>query len=547
MTRRWKRILCPSVFSVVVLALLGINYFVPFGDLDYTWQIRRGEKVLATGELVPPDTFTYTIAGQRPPEFEEAYEVGLALLWRSLGYGGLKLLKTILVVLPLLLLAVRLRQLSVPWHHVYAAVGVAVIVLIPCWNLRPYYFTTLGLLVTTWMLQDHCWKQRPLPWFFPLVLFAWANLHPAVITGQALICGAIVWEWWNRRVCWNDPLNKAQCLRLTVVGGVALAVSFITPRPMERLLFPFAANIKHPVQKLFTEMQPAYSQLTNPSHLSLWLIYLLAFAVAVTVVRQFRTYRLWEIALLLGVTGLANLAVRGLQDWTYILLMVGVPHLSKLLREATPRRVLARALMAPVLRIDRSLKGIVASRVFRPNLAWPAVGFVALVAISCVPALSKEMPVQNAKEWPVAALDWCQRNEIHGNFFACPDYGTFIEWKLGDAGKAYTDTRGFSFTGELLEDSLLTPQLCVNWQDRLNRILTRGTDYFLLETTGSRGRLWSHLQKSIDAPLYLDHQSVLLSADQVKRALVALGPDSNNSAAIVVADRSESPSNRQGR
>src|SRR6266481_2423523 len=123
MSPRWQRRLCPNFFSLVVLALMGINYFVPFGDLDYTWQIRRGEKVLATGELVPVDSFTYTIAGQRPPEFEEAYEVGLALLWRSLGYGGLKLLKTILVVLPLLLLGLRLRQLSVPWHHVYAAVG----------------------------------------------------------------------------------------------------------------------------------------------------------------------------------------------------------------------------------------------------------------------------------------------------------------------------------------------------------------------------------------------------------------------------------------
>jgi hypothetical protein len=522
MTRRWQRRLTPNLFSLVVLALMGINYFVPFGDLDYTWQIRRGELVLETGDLVPPDSFTYTIAGKRPPEFEEAYEVALAVLWRGLGYGGLKLLKTALVILPLFLLGWRLRQLCVPWHQVYAAVGVAVLVLIPCWNLRPYYFTTLGLFATTWMLQDHCAGRRPLSWFFPLLLFAWANLHPAVITGQALVVGAILWEWCNRKLRWNEPMSKAQCLRLTAVGGVGLLVSFITPRPLERLLFPFAANIKHPVQKLFVEMQPTYSHLTAPSHLSLWLIYGIAAVVAVTVILQFRSYRLWEIALLLGVAGLGNVAVRGLQDWTYITLVVGVPHLSRLLRDAAPRSGFSRALWRGMHRLDRSAKGIVASPLFRPKLAWPVLGITGLFAISCVPAFSKNMPVQNSSQWPTAAMAWCQEHDIHGNFFACPDYGTFIEWKLGQGGKAYTDTRGFSFTGEMLEDSLLTPQLCSDWQDRLQRILGRGTDYFLLETNGPRGRLWAHLQQSIDSPLYLDHQSVLLSADQIRRALDSL-------------------------
>ena len=53
MSRRWKRLLVPTCFSFVVLVLLGVNYFAPFGDLDYTWQIRTGEKILATGDSFP--------------------------------------------------------------------------------------------------------------------------------------------------------------------------------------------------------------------------------------------------------------------------------------------------------------------------------------------------------------------------------------------------------------------------------------------------------------------------------------------------------------
>ena len=100
------------------------------------------------------------------------------------------------------------------------------------------------------------------------------------------------------------------------------------------------------------------------------------------------------------------------------------------------------------------------------------------------------MPVQDATQWPIAAMNWCQREGLEGNFFASPDFGSFVEWKLGDRAKAYTDTRGFFFSGTLLEDSLLTTQLCPDWHERMDRILGQGTDYFLMETDGARGQLW---------------------------------------------------------
>ena len=288
-----------------------------------------------------------------------------------------------------------------------------------------------------------------------------------------------------------------------------------------RFLYPFSADVGHSVQRLFVEMQPAYLHLTDPNHLSLWLIYLITAAVAVTTVVRFREYRLWEIVLLLRVHRPGEPgALRSLQDWTYIVLAVGVPPF----RHAThsvisERRTLAERIDGGIKRLDRSVKGIDDTRVFRPKISWPDAGFAVLVVISCVPAWSMQMPVQNSKEWPVDAVNWCQQQELHGNFFGPPDYGSFIGWKLGEDGKAYTDTRGFFFSGTLLEDSLLTPQLCPNWQERMSRILSQGTDYFLLETEGPRGQLWLFLRDRVDKPLYLDSHAVLLSSQQVRDAL----------------------------
>src|SRR5437868_711388 len=96
MRRRWY-VWLPNGFSLAVIVLLAANYFSAFGALDYTWQIRTGEIIVRTGDLQPADHFTYTIGGQPIPDFEWFWEAVLWVIWDNFGYGGLKLLKTLLV------------------------------------------------------------------------------------------------------------------------------------------------------------------------------------------------------------------------------------------------------------------------------------------------------------------------------------------------------------------------------------------------------------------------------------------------------------------
>jgi hypothetical protein len=525
----WK--LAPSVFSLLLLALIAANYFSPFGDLDYTWQVRTGERIVQTGRLRPTEEFTYTIAGRQLPDFEWLYEVVLWAVWTPLGYGGLKLLRVLLVAATLLLLGLRLRREGVGWHGIALSVFVAVAVLASAWNLRPLFCTTLGLLLVSSWLHDHCTGRRPLTWWLPVVMLLWANLHPGVITGQGLLAGAIAWEWLNRRLKWNPPLDRAACWRLTLIGGLGLAATLVSPDPLERLLFPFRPEVRAPVQRIWTEMQPLYAFTTQPPY-TVALAYVVAVLVAVSVVLRFRHYRLWEVALLLGLAVLANLAFRSLQDWLLVMLALGVPHLAVLMRES----VLHRRRLAPavrwrgvrasawrvVLRAERSCKRVLASPLMRFEWRWPALAVGVLAVLSLVPPVARQMPYQEAREWPTAALDWMDAEGIRGNVFAPPDYGAYVTWRLRDRARSYADTRGFFFPPQLLEDSHFLPQLCPDWRDRLQRVLDHGTDYFLLETTGKRGQLWQVLQPHVALPLYLDGQAVLLSRAQVQDALARM-------------------------
>jgi hypothetical protein len=516
----------PNSTGLALIALLAANYFGAFADLDFTWQIRTGGKIVELGQLRTPESFSYTIAGTRVPDFEWLYEVILWLIWSGFGFGGLKLLKTILVATPLVLLAWRLRSAGVRPHGIFLTLLVAVLVVNPAWNLRPLYCTTIGLLLVSGWLHDHCNGKRPLPWWLPVVMLLWSNLHPGVITGQGMLAGALAWEWINRWVKLNRLLSRPACWRLTLIGGLGLAATFVSPDPIERLMYPFRPELAHPIQRIIAEMQPLYTFILKPPYLTS-LAYVVAFLVGLTVIFRFRKYRLWELALLAGLAGLANLAFRSLQDWMLVMLALGVPHMTVLLAQAA-RFGRRRFWVAWLLRADRTCKRALNGSQFRLQPAWPVAALLILAAASLIPPLSRRMPIQDAPEWPVAAVDEIERLGLQGRFFGPADYSSYVIWRLGDRARSYVDTRSFFFPPELFEDAHFIPQLAGDWRRRLERVLDQyQTDYFLLETTGPRGQLWQAIQGHVE-PIYCDAQAVVLSAAVVRRgvARIPVGPAS---------------------
>src|SRR5262249_6789781 len=159
---------------------------------------------------------------------------------------------------------------------------------------------------------------------------------------------------------------------------------------------------------------------------------------------RFRYYRGWELALLAGLAVLGNFAFRSAMDWLLVMLMLGVPHLKAMLADAA-RANRQRPLTARLLRLDRVFKKTLQTPLLALQPLWPALACLVLVAISIVPALSRDMPVQNSERWPAAALDHVQAAGWSGKFFGPPDYGAYIGWRLGERGKVYADTRGFFF------------------------------------------------------------------------------------------------------
>src|SRR4051812_26244074 len=111
----------PNAFTAIVLLVLVCIYLSPPSDLDFCWQVRTGERMLDTGEILQRDSFSYTIAGKELPDHEWLYEVVLALVYRGLGDPGMKLARVVLFATPLAILAWQLRSRGVRKHVVVLA------------------------------------------------------------------------------------------------------------------------------------------------------------------------------------------------------------------------------------------------------------------------------------------------------------------------------------------------------------------------------------------------------------------------------------------
>ncbi len=530
------------MLSLILLTLLLLNYFLPFGDLDYTWQVQTGAQVVRTGQLRIADEFSYTLGGKVLPDFEWLYEVILWVVWCALGEAGLHLLKALLVVLPLLLVGWRMRVQGVAWYAALASLGLAVIILIPVWNLRPLSCTTIGLLLLSGWLHDHCSGRRPLSWETPLLMLLWTNMHPGVITGQGMLAGAIAWEWLNRWVRLNEPLSRAACWRLTVFGGLGLLATLVCPGPLERLHYTFNPDLAHPIMRAFSEMQPLPRVAMHPPYL-VGLTYLVAEVVGATLLFRFRRYRLWEVATLLGLTVLGNFAMRSLQDWLLMMLALGMPHVGALVlrgsqwyrrnrRISSALTIRAWGVVWSLDRLARHTLGLPAWR-FQPR--WLLAGALALVLLTLAP-MARQIPFQPARECPVAAADFIERAGLHGRFFASPNHGAYLRWRLGPRVQSYADTRGFFFPPRILEDCYFLPRLKEHWEERLERVLAYQTDYFLLENRGPFGALAQQLEgKAI--PLYRDERTVLYRAEEVQRVLGSATLSRENPASPFPQDR----------
>lgn len=196
--QRLSRLALAIVISAAVLA----GGLTRIADLDFWWQLKAGQLVVANRAVPRVDVFSYTAAGRQYIDHEWLFQLSQYATYSLGGAAAIALLKCFIVALTLLIVAFHLLRRGV---DPILAGGLALLSIaggITRMIERPELFSTLFAVITfvlcdRWVagrgsrVAGHSGEDvqrpatsdlRPLV-ILPLLCMVWANVHAAVIVG----------------------------------------------------------------------------------------------------------------------------------------------------------------------------------------------------------------------------------------------------------------------------------------------------------------------------------------------------------------------------
>lgn len=154
------------------------------GDGDPVRHVALGERILAAGNVLRTDTFSFTRSGEPFLGFEFGSEVLYALAHRAAGLAGVAVLAGLLIGFTYALLARFLIRRGADPALAYLTATAAAVLGAAHWIARPHLVTQLLTVVLLGMVDSE--RRVPLRWFGVLFL-VWANLHGGFVFGLVLI------------------------------------------------------------------------------------------------------------------------------------------------------------------------------------------------------------------------------------------------------------------------------------------------------------------------------------------------------------------------
>ncbi|RLD08137.1 MAG: hypothetical protein DRI65_02995, partial [Chloroflexota bacterium] len=210
-------------FAAIFAAAIGLGPQMMNVDGDLGRHITLGSYIIETGEIPTNDIFSFSKLGDPLTPHEWLADVVLSLAHRVAGLDGVIWLTALVLALSFWLIykhSLNLSNMSVlalMGGIIGAAAGSM------HWLTRPHIFTIL--LTALWSLELE--KVRiglKKGWvIFPVMMFAWANLHGAFIVGLVIWAAVFLGELLEKQKNWNQ-------LRVLIwIGPSSILASLLNP------------------------------------------------------------------------------------------------------------------------------------------------------------------------------------------------------------------------------------------------------------------------------------------------------------------------------
>jgi hypothetical protein len=169
--------------ALLFLAILLAACLMP-AQTDTWWQLRTGEAMWRSHQVMLRDEFSHTVAGGYWPNHEWLAQLVFYAVYRA---GGLPMLTALCAAAVTLAWALvgRLTPGAGPLRLVL--IGAGAVISSSAWSVRPQVFSLALLALTLWLVVRRRWL-----WSLPPLFLVWANLHGAVALGGVVVAAAVV-------------------------------------------------------------------------------------------------------------------------------------------------------------------------------------------------------------------------------------------------------------------------------------------------------------------------------------------------------------------
>jgi hypothetical protein len=202
-------------------------------DNSFFWHLRTGEYILDHG-IPHHDVFSYTAPGTKWIAQSWLAEVTYALLYRSMGGFGVRLLIG-LVGAGIGVLTYRLALHLVRDRLIACGLTAAALAgIVTVWSERPLLLGVLFLLVLLWTVEvpDSVVGRHPLV-VIPALMWLWGNTHGTYQLGFAYLGLHLLGRWADGAPPWAGRER-----RLLLAGVLGFAVVFVNPYGVGLVTFP---------------------------------------------------------------------------------------------------------------------------------------------------------------------------------------------------------------------------------------------------------------------------------------------------------------------
>jgi hypothetical protein len=227
-------------FSAAVLSIH------PITSNDTFWHIACGARILETGAVSRVDEFTFTSSGNPWVNHEYLSDIVFAFTEKQAGLAGVTVLAAAAALAAALCLWKTARIAGGAASSIFPAlVPLALFGAVPRLIPRPHIFSIFFVALLSFLLADVERGRRRLLGFFPLILWAWAQLH-----GEFLI-GVVFLLLLSARLAMDRATRK-----LVFVLLPSPLLLLVGPYGLETFTFPFKLLGSRTFMAAIEEWQP---------------------------------------------------------------------------------------------------------------------------------------------------------------------------------------------------------------------------------------------------------------------------------------------------